>query len=157
MSRLGDPVGENHDPKYDERSDCQEFPTANERQSSRGLDKYIWDMEDALERVDGDQLFLRDLAELFRLRSQELLAMLAQSLAADDVSGVGDAAHALKGSAAELSAADLVQIARRLEETARNEDFSEVLSQSQSLQQAVKRLDNALRAWLERPGAAPRI
>lgn len=97
-------------------------------------------------------MFLREIAELFILRSHELLATLAQSLAAGDVAGVQAAAHALKGSAAELSATEVVQIARRLEKTARSEDLSALVIEGHSLQQFTLRLNTALETWLKQMG-----
>jgi HPt (histidine-containing phosphotransfer) domain-containing protein len=120
----------------------------NEGRISQELVSTIWDVQEALQRADGDPVFLRELAELFLLRSQQLLDELEQRLAAEDLVAVRGVAHALKGSAAELAAKELVQIAGQLEATVRGEDVSMLTDQVQRLREAATRLGEVLRTWL---------
>lgn len=115
-----------------------------------GCDCFLWDMSEALERVDGDRAFLTEIVELFLACSDGLVTKLRESLATRNADAVRMAAHALKGSAAELSAREMQQAARRLEETTRKGDFSALDTQGKQLEEAVARVSNALRAWLIR-------
>lgn len=113
-----------------------------------GLERDIWDTQEALQRVDGDRPFLREIVQLFLEYSRELLVNLETGLEAKDAAAVRLAAHALKGSAAELSAWEVLREARRLEEVAQGGDLSMLGIHGQRLQRAVSRLANTLRAWL---------
>lgn len=148
MKLHGDNAGQNEHATCHGKSDPADHRRENEGRNSQKLDSNIWDIQEAFQRVDGDPVFLRELAELFLLRSRELLDVVEQGLGAEDLVAVRGAAHALKGSAAELSAKELVQIARRLEETARGGDVSALILQARALHEAATRLDEALRTWL---------
>ena len=120
----------------------------NHTLDSNGLEGGGWDIEEALQRVDGDREFLREMVELFLAHSEELMHELREGLAANDAEAVRKTAHALKGSAAEVSAREIFQAARRVEETARNGDVSALGIYGQLLDEARLRLYPVLRAWL---------
>ncbi|MGF1613992.1 MAG: Hpt domain-containing protein [Gammaproteobacteria bacterium] len=125
------------------------WPAAENRgHHCTGPEHDIWDTQEALQRVDGDRPFLREIVQLFLEYSRELLANLETGLEAKDAAAVRLAAHALKGSAAELSAWEVLREARRLEEVAQGGDLSMLGIHGQRLQRAVSRLANTLRAWL---------
>ncbi|MGC1955569.1 MAG: Hpt domain-containing protein [Gammaproteobacteria bacterium] len=111
-------------------------------------DNMVWDTHEALQRVEEDHVFLREIVELFLACSGELLANLKQNLAAKDAEAVRMTAHALKGSAAELSAKEMLQAARRLEEAGRNGNIPALAVHGQLLEEAALRLNKVLRAWL---------
>nr|MBS0021037.1 Hpt domain-containing protein [Gammaproteobacteria bacterium] len=112
------------------------------------LEDTVWDTHEALQRVEEDHVFLREIVELFLACSGELLANLKQNLAAKDAEAVRLTAHALKGSAAELSAKEMLQAARRLEEAGRNGNIPALAFHGQLLEEAALRLNKVLRAWL---------
>jgi HPt (histidine-containing phosphotransfer) domain-containing protein len=57
-----------------------------------------------IERCMGDRDFVREMLSLFRQQMTQHLAKLSDCIAAGDVEGVRKVAHAMKGSAANLSA-----------------------------------------------------
>lgn len=153
MALHRDPFEQGLEPKRSGKRDSVTSASEKRSRHPQELDTSIWAVEEALQRFDGDDAFLREMAELFLIRSQQLLAMLEQAVAAGDVLAVKGMAHALKGSAAELSAKEVVETARRLEETARDNELSELVRQTQALQQAALCLHEVMGAWLDSQSA----
>ncbi|MCA9773165.1 MAG: response regulator, partial [Myxococcales bacterium] len=79
----------------------------------------VFDVDDALIRTGGDVELLRELAELFLDEAAELLVSLRDAVDAGDAERVERAAHALKGSAANIGACGVRAAALRLEEIGR--------------------------------------
>jgi two-component system, sensor histidine kinase and response regulator len=78
-----------------------------------GLD---WDRTAALARVDGDEAFLRELAELFVESCPLLLAQLTNAIQERDPAAIAKVAHTIQGNAASLGATACHDQARLLEE-----------------------------------------
>jgi signal transduction histidine kinase/DNA-binding response OmpR family regulator len=83
-----------------------------------------WNREEALSRLDGDEVLLQEICRVFLEDSVKLLQKLQQALAAGDHDGVMRAAHSLKGASSYLSAARTSHAARQIEEMGRNQDLS---------------------------------
>ena len=81
----------------------------------------VFDLEEALARARGKRALLRKMAELFLADCPGLLGRIRTALAAGDGPALERAAHRMKGSAANLSAARVVEVAGRLEEIGRGE------------------------------------
>jgi HPt (histidine-containing phosphotransfer) domain-containing protein len=141
-------MGKNQHMKSLEDIDSLLLPNKNNNYNISSLEDTVWDIHEALQRVEGDLVFLREIVELFLACSAELLAKLKENLAVKDVEAVRMTAHALKGSAAELSAKEMLHAARRLEETSRNGNISALGFHGQLLEEAALHLNNVLRAWL---------
>jgi two-component system, sensor histidine kinase and response regulator len=77
-----------------------------------------WDRPAALARVDGDDVFLRELAALFLEQCPLLLADLETAIQKRDAIAIAKSAHTIKGNAASLGATAAYDQARRLEEKA---------------------------------------
>lgn len=77
--------------------------------------KNIFDLDQALELAGDDQELLECIAEKFWNRYPELLAAIHHALESSDHEEGRDAAHALKGNAAYLCAAEVNTLAARLE------------------------------------------
>lgn len=108
----------------------------------------IWDVDAALERVEGDEAFLRELVEVFLAHARELLLALEHALDAGNRQEVQRVAHALKGCAAELSATAMAGAARCLEESIRQGDLSNLSEKCQSVKEESVRLERILSNWL---------
>src|SRR5271155_4253447 len=75
----------------------------------------VFDQAAALALVDGDELFLCELANLFVQEQPERLAALEAALAAEALAEVERLAHNLKGAACHFAAALTVAAAQWLE------------------------------------------
>lgn len=83
----------------------------------------VFDLEDALERVDGDRAFLQQLIEVFYAGSADALAKIHQALDTKRGETLAEAAHALKGALGNLSAIRSHDYARALEIAGKSNDF----------------------------------
>jgi PAS domain S-box-containing protein len=84
----------------------------------------IFNLEEALSRVEQDRELFAELVKLFVADYPQRLAELRQALAARDSKLVERLAHTLKGAAANFAAPRVVRAALELEETARAGDLS---------------------------------
>jgi signal transduction histidine kinase/CheY-like chemotaxis protein len=75
----------------------------------------IFDVTATLRNIGGDRALLEDLVELFLERYETMLEGIRMALAAKDQDAVEQAAHALKGTANNLSASEVVLSAGQLE------------------------------------------
>ena len=83
----------------------------------------VFDLEDALSRLEGDRELLRDVAGMFLAESSRLVEAVRAAVSARDARSVQIAAHALKGSASTFSAGSLVAAAWALEQMGRKGDL----------------------------------
>jgi HPt (histidine-containing phosphotransfer) domain-containing protein len=83
----------------------------------------VFDLDDALERVDGDRAFLQQLIEVFYAGSADSLAKIHQALDTNRGEALAEAAHALKGALGNLSAIRSHDYARALEIAGKSKDF----------------------------------
>jgi len=79
----------------------------------------VFDRDEALSRIDGDEALLGALIELFAADAERHLGELDQALAAKDWAELTRGAHTLKGLLATFSARRAEQAASRLEQAAR--------------------------------------
>jgi HPt (histidine-containing phosphotransfer) domain-containing protein len=105
----------------------------------------ILDTATALERVEGDVELLRELAEMFLEHAPVMMAEVRDAWARRDAAALQRAAHALKGSAANLAAVAVCDAAKHLELLGRGGDLGagDVLMADLELEMA--RLEAALR------------
>ena len=75
----------------------------------------IFDVATTLRNIGGDKALLEDLIELFLHRYEAMLEKIRVALAERDQAAVEQAAHALKGTANNLSASEVVLSAGQLE------------------------------------------
>lgn len=83
----------------------------------------VFDLEDALERVDGDRAFLQQLIQVFYTSSADSLAKIHKALDTNRGEILVEAAHALKGALGNLSAIRSYDYAKALEIAGRSNDF----------------------------------
>ena len=104
---------------------------------------FEWDA--ALESVGGDEVMLRDLAEMFFAECPKLMQQIREHIAGADAPELRRAAHTLKGSAHVFGAAEAAEAAHRLEEIGREEAFADAEEALALLEDEVARLLPALR------------
>ena len=97
----------------------QATPTGNAKHSTDGIDAevlpVIFDAPAMLRNIGGDAALLEDLVELFLQRYHAMLEAIRAALANRDQKAVEQAAHALKGTAGNLCASEVVLYAGQLE------------------------------------------
>lgn len=109
----------------------------------------VFDWQIALERIDGDQDLLCEIAELLIEACPGWLADLEQHLVERDQSSLRRVAHTLKGSADNLGAARTVAAAASLEAAAAQGDFDEARSLLPTCRDEVRQLLVAIRRFLD--------
>jgi len=100
----------------------------------------VVDVEAIRARVQGSSELLVELIDLFLEQCDRLMSDLRQAVARSDVTGVVEAAHALKGSVSNFSAAPATEAARRLEMLARDGDTAKLESALAELVHEIGRL-----------------
>ncbi len=83
----------------------------------------IFDKNSLLERVDGDEEFLRNLMNLFINDFKNYYTKLDQSIHNNDLELLASTAHSLKGSSANISALSLSHISKAIEQAGKNNDL----------------------------------
>jgi CheY-like chemotaxis protein len=101
-------------------------------------------IETALERVGGDRELLAEMAELFLQDYAEYLSQIRAALAGSDNKSLALAAHTLKGSAGNFSAAPTCEAAAALEHAGRSGDLSQTTAAVGRLETALQHLAPAL-------------
>ncbi len=92
----------------------------NEPAPHSELSEAEWNVRELLERLEGDQDFLRELLQMFRTDSQTALMKAREALAQEDLAEMSRAAHTLKGMLKNLSMNATAELASALEAAARN-------------------------------------
>jgi CheY-like chemotaxis protein len=97
----------------------QAAPAGGAKHSANGTDAealpVIFDAAAMLQNIGGDTALLEELVELFLQRYQTMLEAIRAALASRDQAAVEQAAHALKGTAGNLCASEVVLSAGQLE------------------------------------------
>jgi CheY-like chemotaxis protein/HPt (histidine-containing phosphotransfer) domain-containing protein len=122
-------------------------PSKLHRVLSQVLDRRtrLFDREDAMSRVGGDDEIFRDLVEVFLETYESLVGALDLALSQGQRGRVQAAAHTLKGALAALSAHDAVASAAALEAESRDCDEARMLALGVSLKRETDRLVAELR------------
>lgn len=102
------------------------------------------DLGEALARVDGDRVFLNEMAEIFLSEYPHFLAQIQTAIANEDCAVLTYAAHTLKGSVGNFVALDTVEAAQTLERIGRQGDLSQAPLALARLETALNRLAPAL-------------
>jgi HPt (histidine-containing phosphotransfer) domain-containing protein len=84
-----------------------------------------WDIPELLERLDGDEEFLRELLVIFQQDAPKNLEASRQALAARNCADLTRAAHTLKGMLKNLAMKAAAQTAAALEDAARKDRVAE--------------------------------
>ncbi|MBI4517040.1 MAG: Hpt domain-containing protein [Deltaproteobacteria bacterium] len=104
----------------------------------------VLDMDTALERLEGDHDLLRELVQLFLEEVPDLTRTIHGAVEQRQAKALQQAAHSLKGAAANLSATAVAESAKRLEHMGRDNDFSQAPEALAALQTNLERLAEVL-------------
>jgi len=80
----------------------------------------VFNREDMLQRVDGDEELMAEIIELFLEDAPEQLSAIREAFGQADIEALGRCAHGLKGSAGNVSAPALREVALEVERAAAN-------------------------------------
>jgi two-component system, sensor histidine kinase and response regulator len=108
----------------------------------------VLDTEAALQRLDGDLELLRELAAMFRDQAPRALAQMRVSAERDDRETLYRDAHSMKGSAGNIGAVAVAEVARQLELAVGERGVSGAAELLDVLESELARLDAALGGWL---------
>ncbi len=111
----------------------------------------VIDVPAVLERVEDDRELLAELARLFLEELPERLSSIADALEARDANGLQAVAHALKGSAGNLSATGVFEVAKELEHSGRTADWGHAATAYAALKRELERLTPALSDLMSPP------
>jgi two-component system, sensor histidine kinase and response regulator len=114
-------------------------PEPEQRSSS-----VAFDLNAALERVDGDRALLQEIARLFEEECPKLMAEIHVALEKGDASALEHQAHTLKGSSANLGAHGTSHAAAELEQSARAGDLARSREILENLEREIALLHQAL-------------
>ena len=103
-----------------------------------------FDVDEALDRVDGSRQILAEMAVLFLADAPRLVAELQTAVRRKDASLLAAAAHTLKGSVSNFSATETVAAALTLEQMGQRGDLDHAQDALSQLEAALERLTPAL-------------
>jgi two-component system sensor histidine kinase/response regulator len=109
----------------------------------------VIDIQELLQRVDGDRDLLLEVARMFLEDVPLLMENVRQSASTRDARALERAAHALKGACANFSAAGAVSAASVLEQSGRRQDLEQLDERLHAVEHEVERLCRALTALVE--------
>jgi two-component system, sensor histidine kinase and response regulator len=114
-----------------------------------------WNPSNALARVEGDEILLRELIHLFLDDYPKTIADLRKAIAQGDAKSLERHAHTLKGSAGNFEAYPVVIAGRELESSGYRNDLTKVPQEMQELEAALARLRTELEAFLSGTESRP--
>jgi CheY-like chemotaxis protein len=103
-------------------------------------------VDELLERLDGDRVFLAELTELFRADYPRQVRAIHEAIQRNDASGVKQASHALKGALSNLAASEAREVAARLERLGASGDLGTARTSLQELEKELSRTMESLDA-----------
>jgi CheY-like chemotaxis protein len=115
------------------------------------------DREAALQRVEGDEVLLADLAKLFCDESPRMLSVIQEAITRKNAESLERGAHSLKGSVATFSAQRAFNLALQLERLGRANDFDNAESIFNLLASEVERVKAALSLMQGQPNEGSEI
>jgi HPt (histidine-containing phosphotransfer) domain-containing protein len=80
-----------------------------------GFSEPVWNLAELLERVDNDQILLRELLDIFKEDFPQTFQFLKSAVAANDLKSVSRLSHTLKGMLSSLGAIRAAAAASKLE------------------------------------------
>jgi HPt (histidine-containing phosphotransfer) domain-containing protein len=107
----------------------------------------VFDVDDALARVEGDRELLAELLEICRSEAPRMLDDIRRAIEADDPIRLERAAHAFKGSVASLGARAVAQAASELEAIGRRGRVSEARDRFAAMERDYQSLESAFLAF----------
>lgn len=118
-------------------------------QDDSGRPNRVVDLEKALERLGGDRVLLRQMAEMYLEDIPQLLKELKDSVARKDAPDATRAAHSIAGLSSTFEAQSCQEIAKAIENCGQKNDLGEAASQIPALQDEFERVCEALKKGID--------
>jgi two-component system, sensor histidine kinase and response regulator len=104
------------------------------------------DVDELLDRLDGDRVFLAELTELFRADYPRQIGAIHEAIQHNDAHGVKQASHALKGALSNLAASEAREMAANLERLGMSGDLASATTALDGLEKELVRTMESLDA-----------
>ena len=111
------------------------------------VESLVFNREQFLERMMGDEEFARDVAAGFVKELPTLLSTLLEGFKQKDIESVWKQAHKMKGSAANVGGEALSDVAMKVEQAGKAGDLEEITRWIPELEMQSARLNEALQKW----------
>jgi len=105
----------------------------------------VFDRDEMLDRLDGDQEFLADVLEVFLGETPKMLEQMRFAVGGRDAEQIERTAHAMKGALLNIAAEPAAAVAGRLEESGRDGGLDSVEATLELLEAELRRLEGELR------------
>ena len=105
----------------------------------------VFDRDEMLDRLDGDQEFLADVLEVFLDETPKMLEQMRFAVGDRDTEKIERAAHAMKGALLNIAARPAAALARQLEDCGREGGLGLIDETLLLLEAELGRLENELR------------
>lgn len=109
----------------------------------------IWDRDNALARLGGDEGILKQIVAVYLKETNKGFVLLEKAIEEKNCENVHIYSHALKGSAANMSAYAFIKIAQRMEDKTRINDMSTMQEDFENLKVELKRLLTELNTYVQ--------
>jgi len=109
----------------------------------------VFDRDDALARMSGDHLLLREISEMVLTDTEQQLTALDAAEVKGDFAKVRTVAHGLKGAIAGIGGVELSKVLAELEGAARDGSGERVALLKRRTRNAWRALQSELKTWLE--------
>ncbi len=137
-------IRENSKADADQNADREKGDNTADEKNAGMDEKYIFDRDDLMERLEGDKNFLRELTSIYLEDMVVQLRDLHQSIAENDADAAGKKAHLIKGASANISAYAMRDIALQIEHAAKNGNFASAKQQTAQLEREFEKLSLVL-------------
>ena len=104
----------------------------------------VFDLDGALERVEGDRDFLRELAGIYLDEVSKLFEVITQAMEKNDITAASKIAHTIKGASSNFCAQPLYDAAFAFEQMTLANSPKEIEDGFQALRTEIDRLNAAI-------------
>lgn len=106
----------------------------------------VFDLDGALERVEGDREFLRELAGIYLEEVSMLMSEVSRAIGERDLATATKLAHRIKGASSNFCAQSVCDAACQLEQIQALSSVDEIEAAHDKLRQESERLSQAIRS-----------
>jgi CheY-like chemotaxis protein/HPt (histidine-containing phosphotransfer) domain-containing protein len=125
-------------------------PAAPAAPAPQGMDaRNVFDLDTALEYVEGDREILKNMVRIYMKQSPRLLEEIREAIAGSDGAALARSAHRLKGSMSMFGATAACAPAQALEDMGNNGDMDDVRGAHAVLERQASLLEDALARFNE--------
>jgi two-component system sensor histidine kinase/response regulator len=109
----------------------------------------VWQKDEALDRLEGDEDLLRELCQIFLEESPKLVEKLKRAVTESDPTAVMQAAHRLKGELGYVGAENACSVAKQLEALGRDRNLSTAAEMLSLLERELSELQFSIKHFAE--------